>query len=60
GHEQIFERIQFPEEALNKGYVQFEWRYYYTGVGTSGPRSKLRLDNVTVHAIPYSEAWVIH
>jgi hypothetical protein len=47
GHEQDFTVI-LPDDALDEPYVQLRWKYYYTGVVTSGSRDELRLDDIKV------------
>jgi len=47
GHEQEFTAI-LPDDALDESYVQLRWKYYYTGVATSGSRDELRLDDIKV------------
>lgn len=46
GHSSKFERIALPKVAINQPYVQFFWKYYYTGEGKSGSRDELGLDNI--------------
>lgn len=58
GHEQRFEDLSLPEEILGKAYVQLKWRYYYTEIGTGGPRSKLRLGDVKVRADHQTSTWM--
>jgi hypothetical protein len=51
GHSTDFVNIQLPEQALNQPYVQFLWRYYYSGeqvVPESGQRAMLRLDDIVI------------
>ncbi|MBK7426236.1 MAG: CotH kinase family protein [Saprospiraceae bacterium] len=48
---QTFEDINLPEEALDKSYVQLQWKYYFTGTQItqeSGQRDMLRLDDISV------------
>jgi uncharacterized repeat protein (TIGR01451 family) len=45
-HAAKFERIPLPNSALNQTYVQFFWKYYYTGDGKSGARDELGLDDI--------------
>ncbi|GAB3694470.1 hypothetical protein GCM10027592_15430 [Spirosoma flavus] len=42
--------IDLPATLLNQPYVQLAWQYYYTGVGTSGSRDQLRLDDILIVA----------
>ncbi|GAB3713710.1 hypothetical protein GCM10027592_53150 [Spirosoma flavus] len=42
--------IDLPALLLNQPYVQLAWQYYYTGVGTSGSRDQLRLDDILIVA----------
>ena len=46
-HEKRFEDISLPNNLNDKDYVQLRWKYYYIA-GDSGPRGKLRLDNIHV------------
>ncbi len=48
GHSQVIGPVALPAVLLNKPYVQLLWQYYYTGVGTSGSRDQLRLDDIIV------------
>jgi uncharacterized protein YjiK len=51
GHQQFFEDISLPSDALNKPYVQLRWKFYYTGEQTGGGgRDELRLDNIRVRS----------
>jgi hypothetical protein len=43
-----FTNIALPAEALGQAYVQLLWRYLLHS-GETGPRSMLRLDNITVN-----------
>lgn len=50
GHESKF-TISLPDTLLNKEYIQFFWRIYYTGNRRnteSGARDEIRLDDVKV------------
>ena len=50
---QTFEDITFPGDALNKPYVQLQWKYYFTGTQISqqsGQRDMLRLDDISITA----------
>ncbi len=62
GDAQHISGIPLPEEMLGRPYVQVAWRYHYEPTGTSGPRAKLRLDNITATATelnpwPPGSAW---
>ncbi|WP_255066333.1 CotH kinase family protein [Lacihabitans sp. LS3-19] len=46
GHLENFLKIPIPKGAIGKEYVQFFWKYYYTGVGKSGPRDEIGLDDI--------------
>ncbi|MCP9754168.1 hypothetical protein EGI26_03190 [Lacihabitans sp. CCS-44] len=46
GHSSTFERIALPKITINQPYVQFFWKYYYTGEGKSGTRDELGLDDI--------------
>lgn len=48
GHSQTFGPVALPAALLNRPYVQLLWQYYYTGVGTSGARDQLRIDDVVI------------
>ncbi|RYF75891.1 MAG: spore coat protein CotH [Cytophagaceae bacterium] len=48
GHSQVIGPVMLPATLLDKPYIQLLWQYYYTGVGTSGARDQLRLDNVII------------
>lgn len=41
-----FMTVNIPSDALKKPYIQFFWKYYYTGSGKSGARDALTLDDV--------------
>lgn len=48
---QTFEEIKLPQDALDKSYVQLQWKYYFTGTQItqeSGQRDMLRLDDISV------------
>ncbi|MBO9703376.1 MAG: CotH kinase family protein [Sporocytophaga sp.] len=45
-----FENIPLSEELMNQEYIQLRWVYYYIS-GNSGPRAKLRLDDISVSAL---------
>ena len=46
GHLSKFERIALPKATINKPYVQFFWKYYYTGDGKNGSRDELGIDDI--------------
>ncbi|WMJ74592.1 CotH kinase family protein [Cytophagaceae bacterium ABcell3] len=48
GHSEHFENIELPEEALNQPYIQVRWVYHHI-TGISGPRAKLRIDDISVN-----------
>lgn len=48
GHSQVIGPVALPATLLNKPYVQLLWQYYYRGVGTSGARDQLRIDDIIV------------
>ncbi|UFH52493.1 CotH kinase family protein [Spirosoma sp. KNUC1025] len=48
GHSQVIGPVALPASLLNKPYVQLLWQYYWTGVGTSGARDQLRIDDIIV------------
>jgi hypothetical protein len=43
-----FKNIKLPMDLLQKPYIQLLWRYYYTGIGTSGNRDHLATDDIIV------------
>lgn len=47
GHQQHFDPVRLPLEAENVPYIQLRWKYYYLE-GGSGPRARLRLDDIAV------------
>ena len=42
-----FQNIELPQQLLGHDYVQLMWRYYHHS-GDTGPRSMLRLDDITI------------
>ena len=50
GHSSQFENIILPDTLLNQPYIQFFWRYYYTGIGTSGMRDQLAIDDIIINS----------
>ncbi|WP_170069397.1 CotH kinase family protein [Spirosoma pollinicola] len=48
GHSQLIGPVSLPATLLDKPYVQLLWQYYWTGVGASGSRDQLRLDDIVV------------
>lgn len=54
GHEEMFGPIALPAGVNDEAYVQLRWRHYFSGIGTSGPRDELRLDDIFVFARPVS------
>ncbi len=48
GHSQVIGPVALPAALLNKPYVQLLWQYYWTGVGTSGSRDQLLLDDIVI------------
>ncbi|MGB4205790.1 MAG: CotH kinase family protein [Bacteroidales bacterium] len=46
GHIKQYEDIAFPEELLDKEYVQLLWRYYFIS-GESGSAPKIRFDDLS-------------
>ena len=48
GHSQVIGPVALPANLLNKPYVQLLWQYYSTGIGTSGARDQLRLDDIII------------
>lgn len=60
GHELAFRDIPLPPHLLDRGYIQLEWRYHHIGSGNSGPRDKLRLDDIHVIAPRDMELWMIY
>lgn len=52
GHSESF-MLDLPPELLNRSYVQFFWRYYYTDFrneGSGGARDEIRLDDIKLFA----------
>ncbi|MCU0342084.1 MAG: CotH kinase family protein [Spirosomaceae bacterium] len=47
GHSQVFSTM-LPSSLVNQPYIQLLWQYYYTGVGTSGARDELGVDDIAV------------
>jgi hypothetical protein len=50
--------VALPAELLGREYVQLLWRYHFVS-GTSGARSQLRLDDLTVEVRPGSN-WALY
>jgi hypothetical protein len=48
GHSQQIGPVALPASLLNKPYIQLLWQYYWTGVGTSGARDQLRIDDIVI------------
>ncbi|OJW71697.1 MAG: hypothetical protein BGO59_27420 [Spirosoma sp. 48-14] len=48
GHSQVIGPVALPAALLNKPYIQLLWQYYYTGVGVSGARDQLRIDDIII------------
>ncbi|WP_338873898.1 CotH kinase family protein [Spirosoma sp. SC4-14] len=48
GHSQVIGPVALPASLLNKPYVQLLWQYYWTGVGSSGARDQLRIDDIEI------------
>ncbi|MCP9766823.1 hypothetical protein EGI22_02810 [Lacihabitans sp. LS3-19] len=51
GDSSTFKDILLPTEILNKPYIQLIWKYYYTGIGTTGSRDQLAIDDIEVKTI---------
>jgi hypothetical protein len=54
GHSKRFEDIWFPDELINRPYVQLFWRYHFSGIrldSESGQRSQLRIADITVNGL---------
>ena len=45
-HSTSFRRLALPKSTINQPYVQFFWKYYYTGQGKNGSRDELGLDDI--------------
>ena len=43
-----FTSLKLPSEITNKAYIQLIWRYYYKGIGTSGSRDQLAIDDIFI------------
>lgn len=54
GHEQTLGPFVLPARTADQTYVQVRWKHYYTGIGTSGPRDELRLDDILITTTPVS------
>lgn len=54
GHTISFPPVPLPPDAVGLTYVELLWRYHDVGTFDSGPRAKLRLDNIFVTATPAS------
>ncbi|MFN2423691.1 MAG: CotH kinase family protein, partial [Cryomorphaceae bacterium] len=60
GHELSFLNLLLPEEVLDQPYVQFLWRYYYTGeqvIASSGQRAMLRLDDIVIATADFDSVY---
>lgn len=54
GHEAGFGPVVLPYEINNQAYVQFRWKYYFTGEQldqNDGSRDMLRLDDISVSTV---------
>lgn len=51
GHTQSFNDILLPASMLNKPYVQLFWKYFHSGIGTSGPRDQLAVSDISVFSV---------
>lgn len=49
GDEKVLGPVRLPEALEGESYVQLRWKYHHISI-TSGPRAKLRLDNIIVAA----------
>lgn len=58
GQAHHFDFVPLPAELFGKAYVQLVWQYYYTGIGLSGPRDMIRLDDIRVGS-PLADTWMI-
>ncbi|MBD2701776.1 CotH kinase family protein [Spirosoma sp. BT702] len=56
-HSSIIGPVDLPAPLLNQPYIQLAWQYYYTGVGTSGTRDQLRLDDIII--TPGDRCWSV-
>ncbi|AWW00564.1 CotH kinase family protein [Arcticibacterium luteifluviistationis] len=55
GHETNYS-LSLPDTLLNQEYIQFFWRYYYTGIrhdAESGSRDEIRLDDISVKRVKH-------
>ncbi|WP_461131795.1 CotH kinase family protein [Spirosoma aerophilum] len=48
GHSQLIGPVALPANLLNRPYIQLLWQYYWTGVGSSGARDQLRIDDIVI------------
>lgn len=48
GSAERFGPLPLPSEMMGRPYAQLRWKYHYIETGTSGPRAKLRLDDIVV------------
>lgn len=46
-----YTNILLPQSMVNKPYVQLLWRYYYTGIGESGSRDQLAIDDIEIKTV---------
>jgi hypothetical protein len=54
GHEESFGPVVLPSGVNNQAYVQFRWKYYFTGEQLDqddGSRDMLRLDDIVVSTV---------
>lgn len=59
-HVSLFEQILLPDELAGQPYVQFLWRYYYTGeqvLQESGQRAELRLDDLVIGTAEFDSVY---
>jgi hypothetical protein len=56
----VFNDVQLPTSALGKSYVQLLWRYYYTGIGSSGSRDELGVDDIEIKSIKVQSSGLIN
>lgn len=45
---ELFDDFKLPNELIGKEYIQLFWKYYYTGIGSTGSRDQISLDDIIV------------
>lgn len=44
--EKVFKDLKIEESLKEADYIQLFWQYFYTEIGSSGPRDELRIDDI--------------